>query len=347
MYRKTSSERTELSELGEFGLIKRISGFVELKNHSTLKGIGDDAAVISAEGGEILVSTDLLAEGIHFDLSYIPLKHLGYKAATVNFSDIAAMNGTPEQITVGIALSSRISLEAVDELYEGIRLACKNYNVDLVGGDTSASASGLFISVTVIGRAGKDEIVYRNGAQLNDIIFVSGDLGGAYMGLLLLKREKRVFEANPEMQPELSGYDYILQRQLKPEPRTDIIKRLKEAKVKPTSMIDISDGLASEILHICEESGKGAAVYEEKIPIDPVTVSMAEELKIDQTIAALNGGEDYELLFTISQNDFEKVKNIPGITPVGHITEGGANLVSRSGSLVPLTAQGWDAFMNK
>lgn len=347
MFRKHNTKRTELSELGEFGLIKRLSEFVDLKNSSTLKGIGDDAAVISSDGGEILVSTDLLAEGVHFDLSYTPLKHLGYKAAAVNFSDIAAMNGTPEQIIVSIALSNRISLEAIDELYEGIRLACKNYHVDLVGGDTSASAAGLFISVTVIGRAKKDEIVYRNGAQLNDIIFVSGDLGGAYMGLLLLEREKHVFKANPDVQPELSGYDYILQRQLKPEPRIDIIKQFKEANIKPTSMIDISDGLASEALHICEASGKGCALYEEKIPIDPVTVNMAEELKIDPITAALNGGEDYELLFTVAQNDFEKVKNISGITPVGHITESGANLVTRSGSPVPLTAQGWDAFMKK
>lgn len=345
MYRKQSSKRTEISELGEFGLIKCIAEKVELKNLSTLKGIGDDAAVISKEGGEIIVSTDLLIEGIHFDLSYTPLKHLGYKAAAVNFSDIAAMNGIPEQITVSIALSNRISLEAVVELYDGIRVACKNYNVDLVGGDTSSSPAGLFISVTVIGRADMKEITYRNGAQLNDVIFVSGDLGAAYMGLLLLEREKHVFKANPDMQPELSGYDYILQRQLKPEPRTDIIIKLKEADVKPTSMIDISDGLASDIIHICEASGKGCALYEEKIPIDPDTVSMADEFKIDPTTAALNGGEDYELLFTIAQSDFEKMKNIQGITPVGHIMEGGANLVTRGGSLVPLTAQGWDAFI--
>lgn len=345
MYRKQSSKRTEISDLGEFGLIKRIADTVELKNRSTLKGIGDDAAVISKDEGEILVSTDLLVERIHFDLSYTPLKHLGYKAAAVNFSDIAAMNGTPEQITVSVALSNRISLEAIDELYEGIRLACKNYQVDLVGGDTSSSPAGLFISVTVIGRANKNEITYRNGAQLNDIIFVSGDLGAAYMGLLLLEREKQVYKANPGMQPELSGYDYILQRQLKPEPRTDLIKKFKEADVKPTSMIDISDGLASDIIHICEASGKGCALYEEKIPVDTSTVMMAGEFKIDPTTAALNGGEDYELLFTIAQSDFEKVKNIPGITPVGHITEGGANLVSHGGSLVPLTAQGWDAFI--
>jgi thiamine-monophosphate kinase len=344
MFRKENTKRTELAELGEFGLINHISEKVEIKNKTTLKGIGDDAAVVSAEGGEILVSTDILAEGIHFDLSYTPLKHLGYKAAAVNFSDIASMNGIPEQITVSIALSNRISLEAIDELYEGIGMACKKYNVDLVGGDTSSSAAGLFISITVIGRAKKEDITYRSGAKVNDIIFVTGDLGGAYMGLMLLEREKQVFKANPEIQPELSGYDYILQRQLKPEPRIDIIKQLQEAHIIPTSMIDISDGLASEALHICENSGVGCALYEEKFPIDPVTVSMAEELKIEPIIAALNGGEDYELLFTISQNDFEKVRNIPGLTPIGHITDAGANLITRSGSLIPLTAQGWDAF---
>lgn len=345
MYRKQTTKRTEISELGEFGLIRHLTEKVELKNVSTLKGIGDDAAVISGKGGEILISTDLLVEGIHFDLAYTPLRHLGYKAAAVNFSDIAAMNGTPEQITVSVALSNRISLEAIDELYEGLRLACKNYDVDLVGGDTSSSAAGLFISITVIGRAEKNEIVYRNGAQLNDILFVSGDLGAAYMGLLLLEREKQVFKANPDMQPELSGYDYILQRQLKPEPRISIIKQLKEIKVKPTSMIDVSDGLASDVLHICESSGKGCALYEEKIPVDPVTVSLAEEFRLDPVTAALNGGEDYELLFSVAQNDFEKVKDITGITAIGHITEGGANLVTRDGSLVPLTAQGWDAFI--
>ncbi len=346
MYKNKNIKRTELSELGEFGLIKRLTKDFKISNPSTLKGVGDDASVISHEGDEILVSTDLLVEGIHFDLTYTPLIHLGYKAAIVNFSDIAAMNGIPEQITVSIALSNRFPLEAVEELYEGINLACKKYKVDLVGGDTSSSVSGLFISVTVIGRANKDTITYRNGANVNDLIFVSGDLGAAYMGLLLLEREKQVFQADPEIQPELKGYEYILERQLKPEARTSVVKLLKEHQVIPTSMIDISDGLASEILHICDASEKGCCLYEEKIPVDATTVSMAEEFKIDPTTAALNGGEDYELLFTIKQQDFEKIKDLAEITPIGHITEAdaGANLISRDGTFVQLIAQGWEAF---
>jgi len=347
MYRKTNTKRTELSELGEFGLIKHLTRDIAITNSSTLKSVGDDAAVISHEGGEILVSTDLLIEGVHFDLSYCPLKHLGYKAAVVNFSDIAAMNGTPEQITVSIALSNRFSLEAIEEFYDGIKLACDKYKVDLVGGDTSTSFSGLFICVTVIGRAKKEDITYRNGAGVNDLLFVSGDLGAAYMGLMVLKSEKEVYRANPEIQPELAGHDYILERQLKPEARTDIVKLLRECNVKPTSMIDISDGLASEIIHICQDSDKGCSLYEDKIPVDTSTISMAEELNIDPTIAALSGGEDYELLFTISQNDYEKVKDLKEITAIGHITEAsaGINLISRSGTSVPITAQGWDAFL--
>jgi len=347
MYRKTSNKRTELSELGEFGLIKHLTADCVISKSSTLKGIGDDAAVIGSDGGEFLVSTDLLLEGVHFDLSYVPLKHLGYKAAVVNFSDIVAMNGVPEQITVSIALSNRFPLEAIDEFYEGIKMACKKYNVDLVGGDTSSSVAGLFISITVIGRANKEDITYRSGANVNDLVFVSGDLGAAYIGLLLLKREKQVFLANPEIQPELSGHDYILERQLKPEARTDIVKILKDCGVRPTSMIDISDGLASEILHICDASEKGCSIYEEKIPIDAATIVMAGEFKLDPTIAALSGGEDYELLFTIKQEDYEKLKNITEITPIGHITEAsaGVNLISRGGTMVPITAQGWDAFM--
>jgi len=349
MYKNKNIKRTELSELGEFGLIKHLTKNFKITNTSTLKGVGDDASVINHEGDEILVSTDLLIEGIHFDLTYTPLIHLGYKAAVVNFSDIAAMNGTPEQITVSIALSNRFPLEAIEELYEGINLACKKYKVDLVGGDTSSSVSGLFISITVIGRANKAAITYRSGANVNDLIFVSGDLGAAYMGLLLLKREKQVFQTNPEIQPELEGYEYILERQLKPEARTSIVKLLKEHQVIPTSMIDISDGLASEILHICDASAKGCCIYEDKIPVDVVTVSMAEEFEIDPTTAALNGGEDYELLFTIKQQDFEKIKDLVEITPIGHITEadGGANLISRSGTSVPLIAQGWEAFLKK
>jgi len=347
MYRNKNTNRTELSELGEFGLIKRLTKDFEIIKPTTLKSVGDDAAVISKEGGEILLSTDLLIEGVHFDLSYVPLKHLGYKAAVVNFSDIAAMNGTPEQITVSIAMSNRFPLEAIEELYDGIKLACTKYKVDIVGGDTSTSNSGLFISVTVVGRANQEDITYRNGAKVNDLVYVSGDLGAAYMGLMLLKREKLVFQANPEIQPELTGNDYILERQLKPEARTDIIQLLKEHGIKPTSMIDISDGLASEILHICDVSNTGCAIYEDKIPIDPTTVAMAEELNMDPTTAALNGGEDYELLLTISQQDYDKIKGIEGLTPIGHITDAsaGVNLISRSGTSVPITAQGWDAFL--
>ncbi|HNW97499.1 MAG TPA: thiamine-phosphate kinase [Bacteroidales bacterium] len=345
MYRKEKNKRTEISELGEFGLIKHLSENIEIYNKSTIKGIGDDAAVISCGTDEILVSTDILTEGVHFDLAYTPLKHLGYKAAAVNISDIAAMNGVAEQITVSIALSNRVSLEAIDEIYEGIKLACKKYQVDFVGGDTSASAAGLFISITVIGRAKKESITYRSGAGVNDIVLVSGDLGAAYMGLLLLEREKMVYKSNPDMQPELTGYDYILQRILKPEPRTDIVKRLKEAGVVPTSMIDISDGLASDIIHICQESGKGCALYEEKFPIHPLTISMGEEFKINAVTAALSGGEDYELLFTVSPKDFEKLKNISGITPIGHITESGINIITRNGGTIPVKAQGWDAFL--
>ena len=349
MYQKHKTKRTEIADLGEFGLIRHLTGDVNLVNSSTLKGVGDDAAVIKADERELLVSTDLLIEGVHFNLAYTPLRHLGYKAAVVNISDIAAMNGVAEQITVSIAISNRFSLEALEEFYEGIALACKHYKVDLIGGDTSSSTSGLFISITVIGRALQNEIVYRSGAKENDLVFVSGDLGGAYMGLLLLEREKTVYAVNPSMQPDLEGNDYILERQLKPEARTDIISLLKSNGVQPTAMIDISDGLASELMHICENSEVGCAVYEEKIPIDPATVGMAEEFKIDPTIAALSGGEDYELLFTISQNDYEKVKNIEGISAIGHITnkDSGRNLVSRDGTMIPITAQGWDAFLKK
>jgi thiamine-monophosphate kinase len=349
MQEKKNITRTELSELGEFGLIKHLTEGIEIKNKSTIEGIGDDAAVISSKDGEILISTDLLIEGVHFDLTYTPLKHLGYKAAVINFSDIAAMNAVPEQITVSIAISNRFSLEAVEELYEGIKLACRKYKVDMVGGDTSSSVSGLFISITVIGRAKKEDITYRKGAKVNDLVFVSGDLGAAYMGLILLEREKKVFKANPNAQPELAGHDYILERQLKPEARTDIIKLLKELNIKPTSMIDISDGLASEILHICDASGMGCAIYEDKIPIDPATLSMAGEFNIEPVIAALSGGEDYELLFTIDQKDFEKIKDIKTISVIGHITEAnsGANLVGRDSALIPITAQGWDAFIQK
>mgnify|MGYP005838594633 CR=1 FL=1 len=339
------SNRTELSELGEFGLIDHLTKNISLKNETSVMGVGDDAAVIKAGKSHLLVSTDLLTEGVHFDLTYTPLKHLGYKAAIVNFSDIVAMNGYPKQITVGISASNRFSVEALESLYEGIHLACDQYGVDLIGGDTTSSASNLFIAITVIGEANEEDITYRNTAQQNDLICVSGDLGAAYMGLLLLEREKEVYKADPNMQPELEGYDYILERQLKPEARIGVLKMLKEADIKPTSMIDVSDGLASEIKHICKNSKLGCQIYEEKIPIDVTTVNMAEELKIDPTIAALSGGEDYELLFTIKQSDYDKIKKLEGICVIGHMTDisEGENLISRSGTSIELKAQGWDA----
>ena len=341
---------TELSKLGEFGLIRHLTQHIELKNPSSLKGVGDDAAVIDSGNGMVkLVSTDMLVEGVHFDLGYAPLKHLGYKAAIVNFSDIFAMNGTPKQLLVSIALSSRFPLDAVEELYAGMLIACERYGVDLVGGDTTSSRSGLIISGTIIGEAEADKVVYRNGAKEKDLLCVTGDLGGAYTGLLMLEREKEVYKSNPAIQPDLEGNDYILERQLKPEARIDVIHHLAGIGVKPTSMIDISDGLASELLHLCTQSEKGAQLYEEKIPIDPMTYSRAREFNLDPTMCAMNGGEDYELLFTIDINDYEKVKNSPDITVIGHITakDAGVNMVSKSGTVHPVTAQGWDAFKPK
>ncbi|HNW70500.1 MAG TPA: thiamine-phosphate kinase [Bacteroidales bacterium] len=341
-----NQKRTELTELGEFGLIDHLTSGIVPKNASTVKGVGDDAAVIDNGDLYTLVSSDLLVEGVHFDLTYTPLKHLGYKAAVVNFSDICAMNGVAKQLTVGIAVSNRYSVEAMAEIYSGIRLACDKYNVDLVGGDTTSSRSGLFMGLTIIGTAAKDEVVYRHTANENDLICVSGDLGSAYAGLLLLEREKAAYVANPDMQPDLEGFDYILERQLKPEARKDIVELFKEHKLMPTSMIDVSDGLASDILHICANSEKGCAIYEEKIPIDFSTINLCDSLKIDPTTAALNGGEDYELLFTVSQKDYELLKNFTEVSIIGHITDknSGTNLVTRSGQLVPLTAQGWNSF---
>ncbi len=339
--------RTELTELGEFELIKHLTEFVEIYNTSTHKGIGDDAAVIKYEGTKsTLVSTDMLVEGVHFDLSYVPLKHLGYKAITVNLSDICAMNGVPKQVTVSIAASNRFSLEALEELYAGMLFACKNYNVDLVGGDTTSSKSGLIISITAIGEAEPENIVYRNGAKEKDLLCVSGDLGGAYMGLQILEREKFVYKDNPSIQPDLVGNDYILERQLKPEARVDIIELFKKLNIKPTSMIDVSDGLASEIIHICKQSNVGCELYEEKIPIDPQTFDRAREFDLDPTVCTLSGGEDYELLFTIPMEDFEKVKNVPDFTIIGHMTaaSSGVNLVAKAGTSHPITAQGWNAF---
>ena len=338
--------RTEIENLGEFGLIDHLTKHIKIENKSTLKGIGDDAAVLNFEGKKTLISTDFLLEGIHFDLAYTPLKHLGYKAIQVNLSDIYAMNGTASQVTVSIAISSRFPLEAVEELYKGINIACEKYSVDLVGGDTSTSKQGLIISVTALGFADEAEICYRNGAQEGDLLCVSGDLGGAYIGLQLLEREKGIFIENPNIQPDLEGKDYIVERQLKPEARKDIVEALKLMKIKPTSMIDISDGLASEIIHICKQSNKGCNLYEDKIPIDPMTYDTAREFGIDPTVCALNGGEDYELLFTISQHDFETIKNNSDISIIGHITEpaAGCQLISKSGKVHELKAQGWNAF---
>lgn len=344
MLEDAKPSRTELSELGEFGLIDRLTEHLTIYNKSTLKGVGDDAAVVDHQGKVTLISKDLLTEGIHFDLTYTPLKHLGYKAAVVNISDIAAMNGKATQMLVGISVSNRFSVEALDELYSGIRLACDKYKVDLVGGDTTASAAGLFISITVIGEADPDKVVYRNTAKENDLICVSGDLGGAYMGLLILQREKEVYKANPEMQPELEGNDYVLERQLKPEPRVDVIEILKGIGIHPTSMIDISDGLASEILHIAKDSNLGCRLFEEKIPIDVETAQVAADFQLDPTTAAMNGGEDYELLFTVNIKDAELIRSIPGISVIGHMTskDEGEYLVSRGGSMYPIMAQGFD-----
>jgi thiamine-monophosphate kinase len=344
MFDNKKPSRTELSALGEFGLIRRLTENIKIVNPGTIKAVGDDAAVIDSRGKLLLVSKDLLIEGVHFDLSYTPLKHLGYKAAAVNISDIASMNGKATQLLVGIAVSNRFPVEALDELYSGIRLACERYGVDLVGGDTTSSVSGLFISVTVVGEVENGKQVYRDTAKENNLICVTGDLGASYMGLLVLQREKAAFKANPQVQPELEGNDYVLERQLKPEPRTDIIEKLEQAGVLPTAMIDISDGLASEILHICKDSGLGCRVFEEKIPVDVVTADIAAEFKMDTTTAAMNGGEDYELLFTVNIDDLEKVQAIKGVSVIGHMTaqNEGEYLISRGGSMYPIMAQGFD-----
>jgi len=342
-----NSARKPISEIGEFGLIRHLTEHIKLIHESSLKGVGDDAAVIAKDAETVtVVSTDMLTEGVHFDLSYVPLKHLGYKIATVNFSDICAMNAVPKHILISIAISSRFPVDAVEELYAGILLACDRYKVDLVGGDTTSSLSGLTVSATIIGEGKKDKIVYRNGAKEKDLICVTGDLGGAYMGLMLLQREKEVFKEHPGAQPELEGNDYILERQLKPEARIDMPMLFEELNIQPTSMIDISDGLASELMHICTQSGLGAQVYEEKIPIDPMTYDRAREFGIDPTTAALNGGEDYELLFTINADDFEKIKGNPDITVIGYMTDknSGVNLVSKSNTSHEIKAQGWDSF---
>jgi len=339
-------KRTELDQLGEFGLIDRLTKDTKKYQDSTVFGVGDDAAVIDAGDKYQLVTTDMLVEGIHFNLMYVPLMHLGYKAAIVNFSDIYAMNGDVTQITVSIALSNRFSIEAVEEIYKGIHKACELYQVDLVGGDTTSSTSGLIISITAIGEVAKDEIVYRSGARENDLLVVSGNLGGAYMGLQILEREKEVYKDNPEMQPELEGCDYILERQLKPEARKDIVHFLKELGIKPTAMIDVSDGLASEALHLAKHSELGVVVYDEKLPVDQETYNAARDFNLDASTAALNGGEDYELLFSISQTDYDKVKDNEHLTVVGHFVDknAGSSIVDRGGTQIPLTAQGWNHF---
>lgn len=342
---ENKEQRTELSELGEFGLIKHLTDHIQIKNASTIKGAGDDAAVLEKNEKEFtLVSTDTLMEGIHFDLSYVPLKHLGYKAVVSNISDICAMNGKAEQITVSLALSNRFSLEAVEEIYLGMLLACDKYGVDLVGGDTTSSLSGLAISITVIGSVKKEKVVYRSGASKGDLLVVSGDLGSAFLGLQVLEREKEVYKTNPNIQPDLSGYDYILERQLKPEARKDIVELLESMGVVPTSMIDISDGLSSEILHLCKNSGRGCDVYLTKIPYDPTLITAAEDFNLDPVTCALNGGEDYELLFTIKQEDYDKVKGNPHMTVIGHMTDENhiARLVTERNEAIPITAKGWD-----
>lgn len=338
--------RTEIGDLGEFGLIQHLTKDIELKNKSTLKGVGDDAAVLDFGTKKTLVSTDMLLEGVHFDLAYTPLKHLGYKAVVVNLSDIYAMNGTPTQVVVAIGVSNRFSLEAVEEIYKGVEAACEKYGVDLVGGDTSSSRQGLVLSITAIGEVDEEKIAYRSGAKEGDLLCVSGDLGGAYMGLQLLEREKQVFIANPQMQPDLEGWDYIVARQLKPEARRDIIQWLAEKNIVPTAMIDVSDGLASEVMHLCTQSRVGMLVYEEKLPIDHQTIQMADELNIEPMIPALNGGEDYELLFTLSQGDYEKIKAHKPITIIGHCTppEEGIHIITRNNNKFSLKAQGWQHF---
>lgn len=345
MIEDKTPHRTSLADLGEFGLIDRLTKGFEIHNPSTLKGVGDDAAVMDFKNKKTVVSTDLLIEGVHFDLSYVPLKHLGYKSVVVNVSDIYAMNATATQITVSIAVSNRFPLEALEEFYAGIRLACERYKVDLVGGDTTSSTRGLIISVTAIGEAEASDLVYRNGAQPNDLVVLTGDIGGAYMGLQILEREKAVFQVNPNSQPDIEMYSYILERQLKPEARKDIPPLLKQLGVKPTAMMDVSDGLSSEILHICKQSGVGCRLYEDKIPLDPQVISTCEEFNLDSTTIALSGGEDYELLFTIAQADYDKIKGNPNFTVIGYITdkEEGVNLITRAGQFIPIIAKGWNA----
>ena len=344
MLEDKNTQKTSLAELGEFGLINHITKYFKIGNTSTVKAVGDDAAVLDASEKQTLVTTDLLVEGVHFDLSYMPLKHLGYKAVMVNLSDVYAMNGSAEQITVSIAVSNRFPLEAIEELYAGIQLACDTYKIDLIGGDTTSSTKGILISVTAIGKANAADIVYRNGAKETDLIVVSGDLGAAYLGLQVLEREKQVFQVDPNNQPDLDNYTYLIECQLKPEARKDVAGILKELQVKPTAMIDISDGLSSELFHICTQSKVGCKIYEDKLPLDPQVITACEEFELDSTMVALSGGEDYELLFTVPISDFDKVKANPNFSIVGHITaeNQGLQLVTRASQEIELKAQGWN-----
>ncbi len=348
MLEDKNQSRTSLDQLGEFGLIHHITKHFKISHKTTVKAVGDDSAVLESSEKQTLITTDLLIEGVHFDLSYMPLKHLGYKAVVVNLSDVYAMNGAAEQITVSIAVSNRFPLEAIEELYAGIQLACETYQIDLIGGDTTSSTKGMLISVTAVGKANKEEVVFRNGANETDLIVVTGDLGAAYLGLQVLEREKQVFKVNPNNQPDLDNYTYLIERQLKPEARKDISSLLKDMDVKPTAMIDISDGLSSEIMHICSQSKVGCKIYEDKIPLDPQVISACEEFDIDSTMVALSGGEDYELLFTVPIADFDKVKGNPHLSVIGHITDqsAGLNLVTRAGQELELKAQGWNALSN-
>ncbi len=345
MIEDKNQKKTTLSELGEFGLIEHLTTNFSIKNSSTILGIGDDAAVLEFKEKSVVVSTDLLVEGVHFDLSYMPLKHLGYKAVIVNLSDIYAMNARATQVTVSIAVSNRFGLEALEALYDGIHTAAKVYGVDVIGGDTTSSTSGLTISITAIGEINASDVVKRSEANPNDLLVVSGDIGAAYLGLQVLEREKEVFKVNPNNQPDLDAYTYIIERQLKPEARKDIVQLLKDLGVKPTSMIDISDGLSSEIIHLCKQSHVGCDLYEDKIPLDPQVISTCEEFNLDSTTIALSGGEDYELLMTISQDDYPKIKANPNLTVIGYMTDvsSGIHLVTRGDEKIPLTAQGWNS----
>ncbi|MGL2992666.1 thiamine-phosphate kinase [Flavobacterium sp. TSSA_36] len=348
MIEDKNPQRTSIDQLGEFGLIEHLTKHFESSHTSTIKGIGDDAAVVDFGTRKAVISTDLLIEGVHFDLAYMPLKHLGYKAVVVNLSDICAMNAKPTQITVSVAVSNRFPLEALEELYEGIARAAKEYKIDVIGGDTTSSQKGMIISITALGEADENKLVYRNGAKTTDLLVVSGDIGAAYMGLQVLEREKQVFQVNPNSQPDLDAYTYLIERQLKPEARTDIRTLLHALEIKPTAMIDVSDGISSEIMHLCKQSNVGCNLYEDKLPLDPQFISVCEEFNIDSTTIAINGGEDYELLFTVAMSDFDKIKGNPNFTIIGHMTEPseGIHLVTRANTKIPLKARGWNAFEN-